>query len=72
MSANPARILGIAGDGMAVGSVADITIFDPEERWTVEPDKFRSKGRNTPFKGMTLQGKVKYTIVSGKIVYKGD
>jgi dihydroorotase len=72
MSANPARILGLAEGGLAVGSDADITIFDPAERWTVDPDKFRSKGRNTPFKGKALRGKVKYTIVGGKIVYKGD
>lgn len=53
-----------------MGCDADITIFDPDEEWTVDPDKFASKGRNTPFAGKTLKGRVKYTIVSGKIIYQ--
>jgi len=72
MSSNPAKILGQKKGALGVGDDADIVIFDPEERWTVDPEKFRSRGRNTPFSGMTLRGRVKYTIVSGKIVYKGD
>ena len=70
MSANPARILGIDGGQLVVGAAADIVIFDPDKEWTVEPDKFKSKARNTPFRGMKLRGKVKYTIRNGKIVYK--
>jgi dihydroorotase len=70
MSANPARILGIPKGVLTVGSHADLVIFDPEERWTVDPERFKSRGRNTPFAGMALRGKVKYTIVAGKIVYK--
>ncbi len=69
MSTNPARILGISKGSLSVGSDADIVIFDPNETWTVDPEKFRSKGRNTPFKGMVLKGKVKHTIVGGRIVY---
>jgi dihydroorotase len=72
MSTAPSRILSIRKGRIDTGFDADLVIFDPDEPWTVDPDKFRSKGRNTPFKGMTLKGKVKYTIVSGKIVYSAD
>ena len=70
MTINPAKILGIRKGFLALGASADITIFDPDERWTVDPDQFASKARNTPFAGMELQGKVKYTIVGGKIIYQ--
>lgn len=65
MSTNPSNILGINKGQLRIGDDADIVIFDPDETWTVDPDRFKSKGRNTPFKGMPLKGKVKYTIVSG-------
>jgi len=70
MSANPAKILGIEGGALIVGATADIVIFDPNEAWTVDVDHFRSKARNTPFGGMKLRGKVKYTISRGEIAYK--
>jgi dihydroorotase len=69
MSCNPARILGLGKGSLRTGSDADIVIFSPDTPWTVDPEKFRSKGRNTSFKGMPLKGKVKHTIVSGKIVF---
>ena len=47
-------------------------IFDPDEEWIVDPEEFASKGRNTPFAGRTLRGKVKYTIVGGQIVYADE
>jgi hypothetical protein len=47
----------------------DIVLFDTEESWTVDPDKMHSKARNTPFKGITLKGRVKATILDGKMVY---
>ena len=70
MSANPARILGIDAGCLAEGAMADIVIFDPDEEWTVKPEKFKSKARNTPFAGMKLRGRVKYTISHGEIVYQ--
>lgn len=70
MTANPASILRIPQGRLAVGGSADILIFDPNERWTVKPEEFASKGRNTPFSGVQLRGKVKYTIVGGAIVYQ--
>jgi len=70
MCVNPRRILGIKGGSLVAGEPADITLFDPDEEWTVEPDKFKSKSRNSCFKGMRLKGRVKYTIVNGEIVYE--
>ncbi len=71
MTINPAAILRLPYGRLAIGTQADVTIFDPNEEWTVDPAKFRSMGRNTPFAGQRLRGKVKYTIVGGEIVYKG-
>lgn len=71
MTAVPASILRLPYGRLAVDEAADITIFDPDEEWTVEPEKFRSMGRNTPYAGRRLKGKVKYTIVDGQIVYRG-
>lgn len=69
MCVNPRRILSIPGGSLKPGDIADICIFDPNEEWTVDPAKLHSKSRNTCFKGMTLKGRVKYTILDGKIVY---
>ena len=70
MTFNPACILGIPKGRLSLGGEADFTIFDPNETWTVDPERFASKGRNTPFAGKTLTGRVKYTIVGGRIVYE--
>jgi dihydroorotase len=70
MSVNPARILRVPGGSLAVGSVADVTIVDPARRWRVEAARFQSKGRNTPFEGMTLQGLAVLTIVDGRVVWR--
>ncbi len=71
MTINPACILRLPTKGrLAIGSDADLILFDPDERWTVDPEKFASKARNTPFAGMELRGKVKYTIVGGDVIYQ--
>lgn len=70
MTLNPSLILRIPKGRLAIGRSADMTIFSPDEEWTVNPEEFASKGRNTPFAGRTLKGKVKYTIVNGNIVYQ--
>ena len=67
MSVNPASILKVPGGSLAVGSVADITIIDPEQEWTVAASQFRSKSRNTPFEGWKLKGRAVQTIVGGRI-----
>jgi len=70
MTVNPSCILRTNGGRVALGGDADLTIFDPDEEWTIDPEQFKSKGRNTPFAGCQVKGKVKYTIVGGKIVYQ--
>lgn len=70
MSTAPRAILGLES-GLSKGSEADITLFDPDEVWTVDPENFYSKARNTPFAGMELRGRAKYTIVNGKIAFGG-
>ena len=52
-----------------MGRDADLVLFDPEEEWTIDKEQFVSKGRNTPFHGRTVRGRVKYTISQGKIIY---
>ena len=72
MSTSPARLLGIPGGTLEPGAPADILLFDPEETWTVEPDRLHSKSRNTPFKGMKLTGRVRYTLLGGRIVWQAE
>jgi dihydroorotase len=67
-STNPARILGIEGGTLCVGSPGDVTVF-ADRAWTVDPTTFRSKGKNTPFAGMTLPRRAVATIVGGRIVF---
>ena len=71
MSVNPAKILGIPAGVLEVGGCADIVLFDPKEQWTVDENALHGKSKNTPFKGMTLTGKVKMTVCGGKVVYEG-
>ncbi len=69
MSLNPARLLGLEGRGLVkVGARGDLTVVDPEATWKVDPAKFASKSRNTPFAGMKLRGRVTETIVEGRPV----
>ena len=70
MSAAPARILGLDGGEIKEGGVADLTVADLDEKWTIDPEKFVSKGKNNPFGGYELQGVVKYTIVDGEVKYQ--
>jgi dihydroorotase len=69
LTCQPAKIINSSGllGSLKIGSAADITIFDPNARWTVDPDRFASRGKNTPLAGMTLTGKVMMTIAAGKL-----
>lgn len=69
MSTNPARVIGIDKGTLQPGKIADITIIDPKAEYVIDKNTFVSKGKNTPFHGKTVRGKVKYTIVSGKVVF---
>ncbi len=72
MSVNPAKILGINAGTLGAGSPADIALIAPDEQWTVDVNKLHGKSKNTPFKGKTLTGKVKMTLLDGKVVYKDN
>ncbi|MFP5352786.1 MAG: dihydroorotase, partial [Actinomycetota bacterium] len=66
LSAAPARILGLDGQGtLRAGSPAHVVIFDPTRQWTVDPERFQSKSRNTPFGGRKLRGRVVHTFFYG-------
>lgn len=70
MSTNPCRILGVPGGNLAEGMPADITIADMDSEYTIDKNTFLSKGKNTPFHGAVVKGRVHYTIVGGRIVYQ--
>jgi dihydroorotase len=70
MSCTPARIFNLPGGSLKRGSAADVTVFDPSARWKVDPSLFLSKGRNSPYAGMTLVGQAACTIVAGSVVYR--
>jgi len=69
LTVQPARAFGLSKGTLAVGADADVTLIDPDAQWVVEPEQFRSKGRNTPFAGWKLKGRVTTTIVGGRVVY---
>ncbi|MDP9206355.1 MAG: dihydroorotase [Gemmatimonadota bacterium] len=70
MACAPARVFNLPGGSLKKGGVADVTVFDPSERWKVDPSQFLSKGRNSPYTGMTLVGRATCTIVAGSVVYR--
>ena len=70
ITCEPAKLLGVAAGDLRVGAPADICVFDPEQFWTVERRALKSQGKNTPFLGMEVPGKVRYTLVSGQVVYE--
>lgn len=70
LTANPAKLLNLDRGTLAVGAPGDVTILDPGMAWTVDKDKFASKGRNTPFHGWNLRGRAVRTIVGGRTVWE--
>ena len=70
MSTRPAKLFHLDGGTLAKGAVADVTVFDPAREWIVEPSKFLSKGRNTPYAGDKLRGRAICTIVGGRVVFR--
>ena len=70
MSASPAALLGLDKGTLVPGRDADLVLFDPNQEWVIDKEQFVSKGRNTPFHGRTVRGKVKYTISRGNIIYQ--
>jgi len=75
LTSSPSRLLAKTGlelGTLRAGSTADVTIIDPNRTWTVDGNAFLSKGKNTPWQGMELKGKVMFTIAGGKIIFNGD
>lgn len=70
MSYNPAEMLGIDKGTLEIGKVADITVIDPTQEYEIDVNKFSSKSKNSPFHKRHVKGKVKYTIVNGKVVFE--
>ena len=70
MSYRPAQIIGIDRGSLEVGKEADIAIIDPNAEYVIDVNEFASKGKNTPFNGYKVTGKVMKTLVSGKVVYE--
>jgi dihydroorotase len=70
ITSEPARILGVAAGRLAAGAPADLAIFDPAAPMRVAPETLKSQGKNTPFLGYELSGRVRYTIVDGNLVYE--
>ena len=70
LTASPAGIIGIEGGTLAAGSPADVTVFDPDEEWVYDVSETFSKSRNSPFSGKRMKGRVRLTMVGGRIVYR--
>jgi dihydroorotase len=70
ISSKPAHILGLDAGHLSVGAAADVCIFDPERHWKIEASALKSQGKNTPFIGLELQGKVMHTLVGGHTVFE--
>ncbi|MEQ1674037.1 MAG: amidohydrolase family protein, partial [Candidatus Nitrotoga sp.] len=67
---NPAKILGQKMGHLTVGAHADLCVFDPQLSWKVAPGALKSQGKNTPFNGYEMQGRVRYTLLDGQVVFQ--
>lgn len=65
----PAEILGLSGGTLAIGAAADLCIFDPAANWTLTPEALKSRGKNSPWLGYQMSGKVRHTLVDGRLVF---
>lgn len=72
ITSDAARILAIPAGSLSAGAAADVCVFDPEAPFPVNRDVLRSQGKNTPFLGKTLKGKVRYTLIEGHLAYHGE
>lgn len=69
ITCDPARILGLPAGRLDVGQPADLVVFDPLEEWVVSPETLTSQGKNTPYSGLPMVGRTRYTVVGGRIVF---
>jgi dihydroorotase len=72
MSCAPARLFKLPGGTLRRGGVADVTVFDPDREWVVDPARFVSKGRNSPYAGTTLRGRAELTLVDGRVIFRRE
>jgi dihydroorotase len=70
ITSRPAQVLGVKMGHLTEGAHADLCVFDPAANWTVEPSALRSQGKNTPFTGFEMQGRVRYTLLDGQLVFQ--
>jgi dihydroorotase len=70
MSCAPARLFKLPGGTLRRGALGDVTVFDPDAEWTVDPARFASKGRNTPYTGRALKGLAELTVVDGRVIHR--
>ncbi len=70
LTRGPAACFGLPGGDLGVGRPGDVTLIDPEMTWTIQPEHFQSKSRNTPFAGWSVQGRAVATVVAGRAVYR--
>jgi dihydroorotase len=70
LTCGPARILNLPLGTLTPGTAADVCIYDPEDRWFLEPDKMRSCGKNTPFRGWEMPARITHTLLKGRLVYR--
>jgi dihydroorotase len=69
LTVQPAKVFGLNAGTLQVGAPADVAIFDPTAQVTIDPTRLSSKSKNTPFRGWTLKGRVKHTLVGGKVKF---
>jgi dihydroorotase len=72
VTSDAARVLGVQSGRIAPGAPADLVLFDPEQAWRVEPAALKSQGKNTPYLGYELAGRVRATLVAGSVVYRQE
>ena len=70
LATSPAKLFQLPVGSLRIGQEADVVIFDSKEEWVIDPVQFRSKSRNTPFGGWKVKGRVKHTLVGGRLVYE--
>lgn len=70
ISINSAQLLGVKMGHLSIGAHADLCVFDPAAAWKVEPAALKSQGKNTPFNGYEMQGRVRYTLLDGQLVFQ--
>ncbi|HIC79427.1 MAG TPA: dihydroorotase [Kiloniellaceae bacterium] len=70
LTEKPAAILGLKGGRLTKGAPADLILFDPDRGWRIDPDRFESKSKNTPYEGLPVQGRVRRTVVDGRTLFE--